>query len=125
MGVQHFKGENPTTKEAKVGKNYLREDELYRLHLLSEQFLLYAESTALAGKPMTMQSLHEQLDRLLRLNDYPVFAGYKDFLRDQADAHAKRELTLYKKRQKIEALGHDYDEELLAAGEYDELLMGD
>lgn len=124
MGVQTFSGKLPTLAEAKTGKNYLESEELYRLHLLSEQFLLYAESRALAGQKMTMKSLHEQLDRLLTLNDYPVFEGYKDFLKDQAASHAKRELGLLRKRLKIESMGIDYDEEALAAGEYDDILIG-
>lgn len=33
------------------------------------------------------------------------------------------ELALYKKRLKIEAMGIEYDEEALAAGEYDEILI--
>lgn len=48
MGMQTIRGDFPTLEEAKTGKNYLNSDELYRLHLLSEQFMLYAESTALA-----------------------------------------------------------------------------
>lgn len=123
MGVQTFSGKIPTLAEAKIGKNYLDNEELYRLHLLSEQFLLYAESRALAGQKMTMKSLHEQLDRLLTLNDYPVFNGYKDFLKEQAISHAKRELGLLRKRLKIEAMGIEYDEEKLAAGEYDDILI--
>lgn len=125
MGLQTMDGNSPTLADAKVGKNYLKPEELYRLHLLSEQFLLYAESTALAGRKMTMQSLHDQLDRLLTLNDYPVFDGYQDYIKDEAIRHAKIELGLYKKRVKIEALGIEYDEEALATGEYDDLLMND
>jgi hypothetical protein len=125
MGLRSMEGAKPTFDDAKTGKNYLREDELYRLHLLSEQFLLYAESTALAGRKMTMKSLHDQLDRLLVLNDYPVFDGYKDYIKDEAIKHAKVELGLYKKRLKIEAMGVEYDEEALAYGEYDDLLMED
>jgi hypothetical protein len=123
MGLQSVKGNLPTMEEAQSGKNYLTSDELYRLHLLSEQFLLYAESTALAKKPMTMESLHNQLDRLLTLNDYELFEGYKDFIRDEALQHAKIELGYYKKRKKLENLGIEYDEEALTAGEYDELLI--
>lgn len=124
MGLQSMKGEKPTAEEAQTGKNYLKEEELYRLHLLSEQFLLYAESTALSGKKMTMQSLHAQLDRLLELNDYPLFDGYKDFIKDEAIRHAKRELALYRKRCALEARGIKYNEELLEEGEYDDLLIG-
>ena len=123
MGLQSMKGDRPTMADATAGKNYLKPEELYRLHILSEQFLLYAEGTALAGKNMTMESLHRQLDRLLTLNDYPVFEGYKDYIKDQAIQHARIEFGQYKKRLKIEAMGLQYDEEALAAGEYDGFLL--
>lgn len=123
MGMQAVKGVSPTLEEAKTGKNYLNNEELYRLHLLSEQFMLYAESTALTKRPMTMASLHGKLDALLIFNDYPVFSGYEDYIKEEAVSHARQELGLYKKRLKIESLGYDYDEEALAAGEYDELLI--
>jgi len=76
MGLQTIEGDVPTITEVRIGKNYLRSDELYRLHLLCEQFLLFAEGAALAGRAMTMDSLHGQLDPLLTLNHYPVFDGY-------------------------------------------------
>lgn len=123
MGLRTKEGKFPTVADAQTGKNYLHGDELYRLHLLSEQFLLYAESTALAGRRMTMKSLHTQLDRLLTLNDYPIFGGYQDYIKDEAMSHARIELGLYKKRKKIEAMGIEYDEEALASGEYDEALV--
>lgn len=123
MGMQAVKGATPTIEEAKTGKNYLNNEELYRLHLLSEQFMLYAESTALTKRPMTMSSLHGKLDALLIFNDYPVFSGYEDYIKEEALSHARQELGLYKKRLKIESLGYKYDEDALAAGEYDELLI--
>jgi hypothetical protein len=95
------------------------------MHLLSEQFLLFAESTALMNKPMTMKSLHEQLDKLLTLNGYPVFEGYTDYIKDEAIRHAKQELELLKKRLKIESLGITYDEIALEAGEYDHLFQSE
>jgi len=123
MGMQSIKSGAPTLEEARTGKNYLNNEELYRLHLLSEQFMLYAESTALTKRPMTMDSLHGKLDALLVFNDYPVFSGYEDYIKEEAISHARQELGLYKKRKKIESLGYEYDEEALAAGEYDELLI--
>lgn len=125
MGLQSLRGDFPTLEEAKTGKNYLSNEELYRLHLLSEQFMLFAESSALAKKQMTMESLHQKLDALLIFNEYPVFAGWENFIKDQAVSHARQELGLYKKRKRIEALGYTYDEEALATGEYDELLIDD
>lgn len=123
MGVKTFKGKEPVTAEVVVGKNYLSTDELYRLHLLSEQFLLFAEASALRGNKMTMATLHDKLDRLLEVNDYPIFDGWKNFNKGIAEKHAKAELLLYKKRKKIEAMGIEYDEEALAAGEYDDILI--
>lgn len=123
MGMQSMKGELPTLDEAKTGKNYLNNEELYRLHLLSEQFMLYAESTAFTKNIMTMDSLHQKLDQLLVFNDYPVFSGYEDYIKEEAISHAKQEMGLFKKRKRIESLGYAYNEEALAAGEYDELLI--
>lgn len=120
MGLKVIKGILPTKEEAKVGKNYLDENEIYRLHLLSEQFLLYAESTALMGKNMTMNGLHDQLDNLLRLNGYPVFDGYKDYLKDKAMEHAEREYEDFIEITKLEHLGINVDLELFYQGEYNE-----
>lgn len=122
MGLYSFDGKAPTIKDATTGKNYLNENELYRLHILSEQFLLFAESTALSGKKMTMASLHRQLDRLLTLNDYPVFGGYTDYLKEEADEHARREHKLFKVKRKVEAAGLIYDEADYELGEYDDVL---
>lgn len=122
MGLQSLKQHYPTLQEAKVGKNYLSEIELYRLHLLSEQFLLYAESTALRGEIMTMQQLHQQLDNLLLLNGYPVFEGYQDYLKDKAIAHAEQEYKLFIQVEKLKMLGVDVDLESFYDGEYDEYI---
>lgn len=93
MGVTAPKGMFPTLAEAKVGKNYLARDELYVLHILCEQFLLFAESKALRGKSMTMAELSSKLDQLLSTHEYPVFDGYdgRDYLKDRAIQHAERE----------------------------------
>jgi hypothetical protein len=91
MGVMATKGMFPTKQEAKVGKNYLVSDELYVLHILCEQFLLYAESKAIRGQSMTMADLSAKLDQLLATNEYPIFSGYRDYLKQRAMEHAERE----------------------------------
>jgi hypothetical protein len=122
LGLLTMDGNEPTLKDAQVGKNYLKPEELYRLHLLSEQFLLFAESTALMQKKMTMQSLHDQLDRLLTLNNYDVFGGYTDFIKHEAMRHAQIEFDLYKQRRKVEKAGLSYDHISFMLGEYDHIL---
>lgn len=109
MGLVSFKDLMPTKEEAKTGKNYLTEGELRRIYLLSEQFLLHAESTAFMGKKMTMQSLHKYLDDLLVFNGYPVFDGYQDYLKDLAMEHAEREHQNYINLKKLEMLGVKVD----------------
>ena len=91
MGITAIKGAFPTKAECRVGKNYLVSDELYVLHILCEQFLLYAESKAIRGGSMTMDGLSLKLDQLLTTNEYPVFKGYRDFLKGRAMEHAVQE----------------------------------
>ncbi|MCK9496397.1 MAG: virulence RhuM family protein, partial [Dehalococcoidia bacterium] len=81
---------------AKVAKNYLSEDELQALENISEQFLLFAESKAFRGQPMTMEELSFRLNTLLTANDYPVLFQYEAHQREQADQHVKREVETYR-----------------------------
>lgn len=104
MGVQVFEGNMPTVVESQIGKNYLDRDELYTLHLLSEQFLLYIKSKAIRKKSMTMDELSTKLDELMKFNEYPVFTGYKDYLKDKAINHAKAEYAIFLVRLKREEL---------------------
>ncbi len=65
--------------------------------ILCEQFLLYAESRAIRGRSMTMDDLAAKLDELLKTNDYAVFTGYRDFLKDRAMEHAEAEWGRFQK----------------------------
>jgi len=96
MGIQTFDGNLPTVQEAKVGKNYLEENELIILHMLAEQFLLYVQSKAMRNKPMTMSELGRKLDELIAVNDYEVFKGYKPGAdRQRADEHATEQYARF------------------------------
>lgn len=122
MGLVSFSGERPKRADAHVGKNVLTREEMYRLHILSEQFLLFAEGKALSGKKMTMGSLHRKLDELLIVNEYKVMDGWQDYLRPQAKAHADAEYDRYLVRLKVEENGLTYSPESYAAGLYDNVL---
>jgi hypothetical protein len=100
MGLQTMAGNIPHKDEIVIGKNYLDRDELYTLHILCEQFLLFVQSKALRGQSMTMKELAKKLDDLLRVNDYPVFAGYKDYLKEKAVKHATAEFARFLVRLK-------------------------
>lgn len=55
--------------DVEIGKNYLKEDELAGLKLIIEQYLAFAESQALAHKPMYMKDWIDKLGQVLTLND--------------------------------------------------------
>ena len=86
----------PTAKDAVVGKNYLDSDELYAMHIICEQFLLFVETKAIRGQAMTMIELGQKFNDLLEVSDYPVFPGYGDPLRGEANEHALAELELFR-----------------------------
>ena len=80
MGLTSTKSGSPTKRDAKIGKNYLASNELYALHILCEQFLLYAESRAIAGQELTMTQLNRKFDQLLEVQGYPLFKEYKKII---------------------------------------------
>lgn len=100
MGLTDMKGEYPTRSDVGTGKNYLDENELYALHILCEQFLLFVESKAIRGQQMTMAELSAKFDDLLRFQGHSVFSQYSDYLKPKADAHAQREYDAWSERTK-------------------------
>jgi hypothetical protein len=98
MGLQTMKGEKPQFEDAQISKNYLNSDELYGLHILCEQFLLFVESRALRGQPLTMLEMAKKFDDLLIVQGHPVMREYGSYLVQKAKSHACRELDLYRKR---------------------------
>lgn len=99
MGLQAMKGQRPTKADARIGKNYLDEKELYELHILSEQFLLFVESRAMRGLPLTMRELSVKFDELLRVQGHEVLDTYPAyFTRDRANSHVDAQLVTYQQR---------------------------
>ena len=98
MGLQAVKGELPERADADTAKNYLHEQELYSLHILCEQFLLFVESKAIRGQKLTMSELAEKFDDLLRFQGHTVFPGYQDYIAQRAKSHAQREFDLWRER---------------------------
>lgn len=109
MGLENFKGDIPTKEEALIAKNYLGSRELYELHLLSEAFLILAESMIARSVKMTMESLHDKIDETLRLHEYDVFGGYKDYknVRERVNFKAKQEHDRYIDILKLQMLDLD------------------
>lgn len=62
MGLTNFKGQMPTLNEAKTAKNYLSEDELFRLNRLVSAFFDLAEMKAHEREVMYMKDWISELD---------------------------------------------------------------
>lgn len=101
MGMTVVNGRTPKKADATVAKNFLFKEELYVLHLMCEQFLLFAESKALRGQRTSMADLTTKLDQLMAVNEYPVFPGYgQNYLVDKAKEHAEIEWHLLMERMR-------------------------
>lgn len=100
MGLTALGNRRPTAEDVKVAKNYCSPDELRKMELVGEGWLLYAEGMAMQGKQVSMERLLQKLRDLIELNEFPVFPGYSRGgpSRDDANRHAKAQLELFKKK---------------------------
>jgi hypothetical protein len=100
MGLKSMSGEYPVRADADIGKNYLDGRELYSLHILCEQFLLFVESNAVRGLSLTMAELAAKFDQLLVIQGHTVFTHYDCYLAQKAKSHAQQEFDLWRERVK-------------------------
>jgi len=82
-----------------IGKNYLNEEEIKMLKLIVEQFLAYAETQALAHRPMYMREWVEKLKLVLTLNEKSVLEDAGHISHQLAVAKAGEEYAKYKEIQ--------------------------
>ena len=79
-----------------VEKNYLNEKEIKELKLIVEQFLAYAESQALAEKPMYMRDWIQKLNLILTMNDKNILEHSGKISHQMAVNKATKEYENYK-----------------------------
>ncbi|MER9016590.1 RhuM family protein [Mesorhizobium sp. M0898] len=99
MGLTALGNRKPTAADVTIAKNYCSPDELRKMELIGEAWLLYAEGMAIQGKQVSMLRLLEKLKELVAQYEFPVFPGYKSGgpRRPDADKFAKTQLQLFKK----------------------------
>lgn len=66
MGLVGLGNQKPTAKDVTVAKNYCTPEELRKMELIGESWLLYAEGMAMQGKQVSMQRLLDKLTDLGR-----------------------------------------------------------
>lgn len=95
MGLSTFKGTMPTLSESKVAKNYLSEDELFRLNRLVSAFFDLAELKASEKTPMYMQDWINELDKFTGIYGKGVLQNKGSISKTQADKKAEIEFRAY------------------------------
>lgn len=87
-------------KDVGIGKNYLSEQELQALKLIVEQYLAFAESQALAQRPMYMKDWIKRLDLILTMNEYTILDYAGKVSHALALQLAESEYTLFHEKER-------------------------
>ncbi len=98
MGLTTFKGAMPTLNEAKIAKNYLTQDELFRLNRLVSAFFDLAELKAQEQTSMYMQNWIEELDKFTEIYGKGVLKSAGSISREKADQKATHEYRAYEEK---------------------------
>lgn len=96
MGLTVFPGEQPSSKDITVAKNYLNAEELKILNNLVSGYFDFAEIQAMKRKPMYMGDYIKQLDNILSATGEKILSGAGSISHHQAIEKAKAE---FKKHQ--------------------------
>lgn len=111
MGLTNFKGELPTLSEAKIAKNYLKEDELSKLNLLVSGYLDFAEVRAKKEIPMTMNDWIDYTYDILKVNGEDLLPDKGKISRSQMEKKVKMEYIKYKNKT-LTQVEKDYLDEI-------------
>lgn len=111
MGLQTFKGAQPTKTEVQVAKNYLDEAELKRLNNLVSAYFDIAEIQAEQHRPMMMRDFVDALDGLIRLSGAEVLQNAGSISMEQAKEKVLEEYRKYQVRA-LSPVEEDYYENL-------------
>jgi hypothetical protein len=91
MGLTVFPGEQPSSKDITVAKNYLNEEELKILNNLVSAYFDFAEIQAIKHRPMYMADYIKQLDNILSASGEKLLFDAGSVSHQQAIEKAKDE----------------------------------
>ena len=97
-GLTSFKGEHPTLQDARIAKNYLKEDELKVLNNLVSGYFDFAEIQAMRHNPMYMLDYVKQLDNILSSTGGALLTDAGKVSHAQAMKKAEEEYRKYEVR---------------------------
>ena len=97
MGLTNFKGKNVLEKDVSIAKNYLSEDEIKQLNLITTLYLDFAELQASNRRVMTMKEWVSKLDDFLKLSEKQILSGAGKVSKEKAEQKARMEYEKYRK----------------------------
>ncbi len=101
MGITSTKQLGKIKKaDIEIAKNYLDQNEIQALKLIVEQFLAFAESQALAHKPMYMKDWIDKLSMVLTMNEKEILTHAGRITHQLAMKKADEEFEKYKELQR-------------------------
>lgn len=95
MGLTVFKGDSPELNEVRIAKNYLTEDELFRLNRLVSAFFELAEIRAQEQTLMKMKDWIEELDKFSVNYGKGILKGSGQVSHEKAIEKAENEFRKY------------------------------
>jgi hypothetical protein len=95
MGLTTFTGDIPVKSEIKIAKNYLDEDELFRLNRMVSAFFDLAEMKAREHTRMRMKDWIAELDRFTEMYGKGVLPDAGKISHDEAMEKAEKEYLKY------------------------------
>ncbi|MCL4766800.1 MAG: virulence RhuM family protein [Hyphomicrobiaceae bacterium] len=103
-GLTHFEGEHPTVADGKVAKNFLGQDEIKRLNMITNLALNFLKSQAEQGRLVAVAQYTDKLREIVQLDGRPLIPrGHLGSVSaDVADKKVSREIAIYKKRIELE-----------------------
>jgi hypothetical protein len=113
MGLTVFPGEQPTSKDIIVAKNYLNSEELKILNNLVSGYFDFAEIRAMKRKPMYMSDYVKQLDNILSATGEKILSNAGSVSHQQAIDKAKIEFKKYQVKT-LSPVEKDYLESIKA-----------
>ena len=111
MGLTTFTGEQPLSKDIRIAKNYLTEEELKILNNLVSGYFDFAEIQAMKRKPMYMSDYIRQLDNILNATGEKVLSNAGGISHQQALEKAKTEFKKYQAKT-LSPVEQDYLESI-------------
>jgi hypothetical protein len=108
MGLTSWKGIRVRKGDVTISKNYLDDEEISTLNMLTTQFLDFAELRARRRQTITMAEWAEATDRFITVNDMKVLSGAGRISNEDAIARARTHFVSFDdQRRQLEAARAD------------------